>query len=137
MTTTETAIDPAPFRALFEGAGDLIEGKPARLAATACAGCHRQYFPAHAVCPTCGGSCTERLLGPAATLYRATAVLHAPPGATVEVPYHVGLALFDKGLCVLGLLLGVGDQAPPAGASLEVVAHRLVDDVITYAFRLT
>jgi hypothetical protein len=55
----------------------------------------------------------------------------------VEVPYHVGLGQIDDGLCILGLLLGLGDEAPPVGAPLEVVAHRLVEDVITYAFRLT
>jgi len=136
MITFDTTIDPAPFRSLFDGDSDPVEGHQARLAATACERCHRQYFPAVAACPTCGGNCDERLLGPAATLHRATAVLHAPPGGMVEVPYRVGLGLFDEGLCILGLLLGVGEAAPPVGAPLEVVTHRLVEEVFTYAFRL-
>src|SRR5690348_17932780 len=46
-------------------------------------------------------------LFPYTTLFRSrvlTAVLAPPPGAKVPAPYEVGVAEFDEGICVIGLV---------------------------------
>jgi uncharacterized OB-fold protein len=69
-----------------------------------------------------------------ATLGTCTAVLHAPPGALVEVPYMVGVARFPEGISIMGVVVGV-TQTPPQGTPLEIVAMALPDGRLTYAFR--
>ena len=64
-----------------------------------------------------------------------TAVLHAPPGSRIPVPYGIGVVEFDHALRVMGL---VEDSTfdLELGATMECVAASPADDLVTYAFRV-
>ncbi len=95
---------------LFSAHPDLYAaaavGTPTTLVASRCPQCGRHQFPARTECPACSTS-TERaeLAGPA-RLRVLTGVHAQPPGSRVEAPYDVGVAEFDEGICVLGLVVG-------------------------------
>jgi uncharacterized OB-fold protein len=59
------------------------------------------------------------------SLAGATKVLHPPPGALVEAPYAVGVAEFDCGISVIGLLLDL--DPTELGQAVEVRASRVGD----------
>ena len=87
----------------------VVEASPApedaiRLAASRCPTCGRHEFPARLTCPSCLTPSEPVELGPSARLAGFTSVLHPPPGAKVPVPYHVGVAAFEEGISVMGLL---------------------------------
>jgi hypothetical protein len=62
-----------------------------------------------------------------------TAVLHAPPGSALDVPYLVGVAGFEDRIGIIGVVLG--DKPPAPGTPLHTVAMALPDGRLTYAFR--
>ena len=113
-------------------------GTTATLRASHCSACGRTEFPALTSCPACGAEASTIALGPEATLGGFTAVLHAPPGAAVDVPYTLAVATFaDANLAVMGLLdQHVAPDELQIGQPLEVciVATR---EATTYGFRLT
>ncbi len=115
-------------------ADGAVVGESISLASSRCVACDRADFPRRDACSACGSETRAHSLAGPAGLSNRTAVLHAPPGAVVEVPYEIGVAEFDDGIAVLGLLLD-GDAAE-RGCDLDVVAapvgHRM-----TYAFRPT
>lgn len=122
---TETGVTPFTI-------GDRVH-----LAAASCPRCAHVEFPGLEHCPTCGALAEPTRLAVDAELAGFTAVLHAPPGALVEVPYHVGVARFPEGICVMGLLLGVSDEEEPTlGEPVETVLAQPYEGALTYAFRL-
>lgn len=106
-------------------------GDPTHLLGSACPGCGRAEFPRRVECPACGEESEPIHLEGPARLRASTAVLAQPPGSLVEAPYTVGVAEFDQGLCVLGLLIG----EPAIGAEVEVVVHEPYTDGRIFAFR--
>jgi uncharacterized OB-fold protein len=106
-------------------------GDPTALLASTCPACGRSEFPRRATCPACGGPSEPAELRGPARLTVSTAVLAQPPGSKVEAPFGVGVAEFDQGLRVIGLL--VGELA--VGATVEVVVHAPYADGRTFAFR--
>lgn len=112
-------------------AGDLV-----RLAATRCTRCGRLEFPGRQSCPTCTDLAYSSPVGPDATLAAFTAVLHPAPGALIAPPYHVGVARFPEGLCVIGILLNADELELATGLLLETVMFEAAPDRLTYAFRV-
>lgn len=110
-------------------------GDVAPLRGFRCASCERAGFPSAAHCPVCGSATVAIPLGPHAQLAQATAVLHAPPGALVEVPYVVGIAQFDEGVSILGLVLVDDLDRIAPGDDVEVVVHAPSSELVTYAYR--
>jgi uncharacterized OB-fold protein len=104
--------------------GTLVIGAPVALAASRCPECGRPEFPRSSVCPACGAA-TEPISLARGSLVGATKVLHPPPGALVEAPYEVGVAEFDCGISVIGLLIDV--DAAELGQAVEVRASRVGD----------
>jgi uncharacterized OB-fold protein len=107
------------------------------LRASRCPACTRVEFPALTTCPACGSAAVSVTLGPTASIAGFTEVLHAPPGAEVDVPYTIAVAAFgDANLAVMGLLdqhvpcteLAIGDPL-----TVCVVATRTGS---TYGFRV-
>lgn len=115
---------------------DPVPGQAVRLAASTCASCSRPEFPARPQCPACGASATTEGLPEHAVLAGYTTVLHPPPGAQVAVPYHVGIARYSNGLCILGLLDAPVDIALELGMDLVTIATEPSPGALTYAFRL-
>jgi uncharacterized OB-fold protein len=93
-----TLFRPAP-------AGDSTELHAAR-----CGQCERVCFPSRETCPACGAGTAAITLGGPARLRAHSAVLAQPPGALVQAPYEVGVAEFDEGLCVIGLMDGPAER---------------------------
>ena len=94
-------------------------GEQTRLRASHCTGCGRQSFPAREHCPACGADSDAITLAGPARLRVLTGVHAQPPGSLVAAPYDVGVAEFDGGLCVIGLVVGpaeLGDQVLPVVA---------------------
>lgn len=119
----------------FSTGGPVVPGQAVALRASTCSGCGRAEFPPRAACPACGSAAALTELPTAGRLCAFTSVLHPPPGALVEVPYHVGVAELGGVLRVLGLLDGPA-AALAVGLTVETVAHRVSGDLVTYAFRL-
>ena len=116
---------------------DAAPASPISLAAAKCSACGRCSFPATGSCAWCGASVSELVSLSEGVAVAATAVLHATPGAVVEVPYVVVLARFAQaGLDVLGRLPDTTDPAEvPPGTTLGVVAESLPDGRAHYAFK--
>lgn len=110
-------------------------GEVAPLRAASCDECGRVTFPSPAQCPVCASATTSIPLGPHAQLGHATAVLHEPPGTRVPVPYVVGVARFDEGVSVLGLVVVDDLQHLAPGDDIDVVVHSPTPELVTYAFR--
>lgn len=118
--------------ALIAGANDAEPGATVRLAVADCPACGRLTFPAQLRCPSCGEVAQPLELPPDGRLRGFTSVLHAPPGAEVEVPYHVGVAEFAGRIAILGLLDDI--EGAELGDVVETVAVA-VGDTVTYGFR--
>jgi uncharacterized OB-fold protein len=91
-------------------------GEPTALCASSCPSCGRVAFPRRSHCPACGAASAPAALHGPARLRVLTAVLAQPPGSRVEPPYEVGVAEFDEGICVIGLMNGTaqrGDAVVP------------------------
>lgn len=116
-----------------QGVEHATPGEPLRLAASHCPRCDRTDFPRRAACPACYGVTSDVALADG-TLARFTSVLHPPPGAQVETPYHLGVAAFDGGISVLGQLL-VDDTDQVAIGDAVIVVGTEVDGTVMYAFR--
>jgi uncharacterized OB-fold protein len=126
-----SAIEPVQPRdgALF---ADAATGQPTTLCASRCTACERIAFPERTFCPACGADTRPVQLAGPARLRVHTSVLAQPPGSLVEAPYDVGVAEFDEGICIIGLMDGLaqrGDQVCP------VVVERTSSGRI-FAFRL-
>lgn len=118
-------------------AAPLAAGDVAQLAASQCTPCGHVEFPRLSHCPTCGERAEPIGLATEATLAGFSSVLHAPPGAGIEVPYDVGVAQFPEGICVMGLLLGAAEDEPPIlGATLETVVAEVFPGCLSYAFQM-
>ncbi|RRQ28998.1 hypothetical protein DK926_03600 [Rhodococcus sp. Eu-32] len=112
---------------LFEPAAD---GASTELHASTCNSCARTHFPAVDDCPACGGTVhSERLT--TGRLSARTEVTAPPPGALVEPPYAVGIADFDSGIRVIGLV----DAGTAVGDDVSVVVRRYHSNRTTFAFR--
>lgn len=89
------------------------------------------------MCPVCLTATVDEPLGPRAELGGFTAVLHAPPGARVDVPYTIGVAAFAENLSVMGLMV---DAIPldelELGAPLQVQVVEPFAGGRTYGFRV-
>jgi uncharacterized OB-fold protein len=111
-------------------------GAEVRLNATHCPECGRFSIPATGTCEWCGAAGSDVAIAAEGEVVASTAVLHATPGAIVEVPYVVALLRFeDAKLDVLGRVLGTDDpDAIPPGTRLRVVADTLPDGRLHYAF---
>lgn len=122
-------------REAFALDADIVPGEVVPLRASRCAMCGRTEFPARLECPACGAPSPEISLPTEGRLCGFTSVLHSPPGAAVEVPYHVGVVELDGAIRVMGLL-----EDPPAdlavGLPVQTVAAIASEDLITYAFRV-
>jgi uncharacterized OB-fold protein len=105
-------------------------GSPTTLTASRCPACLRVEFPAQAQCPACATACADLVLAGPATLGVCTSVAYPPPGALVAAPYRVGVARFDAGISVLGIV--VHDAAP--GDAVEPVVLSLEDGGTSFAF---
>ena len=128
-----TAWAPVDDR-LFEWDGALEPGAPIALVASRCEQCGRHEFPAHEICPACGGSASRVRLSRAARVSQWTTVNHPPPGGLVEVPYSVAVADFPEGISVLGPVRKDEPAREVAlGHQVEVVAVE-VGERIGYAF---
>jgi uncharacterized OB-fold protein len=110
---------------VFEPAGDVTlfgperPGRPTALHASRCCACGRVAFPRRTSCPACGAGAEAIELSGPARLRVHTAVLAQPPGSSVTAPYDVGVAEFDEGICVIGLIDGSaarGDRVLPVVA---------------------
>jgi len=113
--------------------GGAPPGERIELAASRCDACDRIDFPRRDTCPACSGPVSGAQLS-TGTLAGFTSVLHPPPGARVETPYHLGVAAFPEGISVLGQLLVDSLEQVSIGDALEVVATE-VDGTVTYGFR--
>ncbi|HEY3716129.1 MAG TPA: zinc ribbon domain-containing protein [Jatrophihabitantaceae bacterium] len=123
-----TALDPVVDSVLFL---DAPVGERTALRASRCETCGRVEFPRRTSCPACGTESVPCDLSGSARLRVLTAVLAPPPGAKVPAPYQVGVAEFDEGVCVIGLVDGdatKGDQVVP-------FVHEPYEDGRTFAFR--
>ena len=85
-------------------------GEPTALRSSSCPECGRHTFPARALCPACGAVSDAAMLTGPARLRVLTAVLAQPPGSLVDAPYDVGVAEFDEGICVIGLVDGAAER---------------------------
>jgi len=65
-----------------------------------------------------------------------SAVLHAPPGALVEVPYWIGVAQFENAISILGLIVGSGEGLE-IGDDVHCVAICPAEGLMTYGYRVT
>lgn len=91
-------------------------GEQTSLMAARCAKCGRHTFPARIPCPACGSPAEIVTLSGPARLRVMTGVRAQPPRSLVAAPYDVGVAEFDEGICVIGLIVGPaeqGDQVVP------------------------
>jgi uncharacterized OB-fold protein len=92
---------------LFQSVED---GTQTALLAGKCASCGRHTFPARTPCPSCGSPADVVTLAGPARLRVVTGVRAQPPGSLVTAPYDVGVAEFDEGICVIGLIVGPAEQ---------------------------
>ncbi len=134
---SDLATDPAlPF--VEDGLvadPEAAVGSRIALRASRCGTCGRIEFPALADCPAEGAAVEEVELGPDAVLHGFTEVLHAPPGAEVDVPYTLAVAAFAGNLAVLGRLEShVPVDGLTIGDPVEVVMSTYRQGR-TYAFR--
>jgi uncharacterized OB-fold protein len=123
-----TTLDPTEDGVLFTPA---VPYAPTVLHASLCPSCGRTSFPRRSLCPACGTASPPTELSGPARLRVHTAVLAQPPGSLVTAPYDVGVAEFDEGICVIGLLAGPvekGDRVVP-------VVHEPYDGGRIFAFR--
>lgn len=79
-----------PTRPIREGLF-VADGDAVRLVAGACDRCGEPHFPRTDSCPYCGGTVSERRLGPDGVVALATVVRRAPPGYAGPVPYGFGV----------------------------------------------
>jgi uncharacterized OB-fold protein len=111
-----------------------------RLLAGRCHACERLHFPATPSCPYCAGTaCSEREVGPTATLFLFTAIVTRPPGFRGAVPYGFGVVELPEGLRVVTRLTELDlAKLRPGLAMRLVVAPLFADDdgtsVLAYAF---
>jgi uncharacterized OB-fold protein len=108
--------------------GDALD-----LAASSCEICGRLEFPRRDECPLCATPMNDASLNSRPKLVGFTSVLHPAPGAKVEAPYHVGVAEFEGGLRVMGLLAVTNIEETALGDDLKVIAYQ-VGERATYAF---
>jgi uncharacterized OB-fold protein len=93
------------------------------LTASRCPACGLVVFPRQPWCPRCTGTSTEDAeLGPAGTLVAFTGVHHPAPGSKIAPPYAVGLAEFEPGVRVAGLLTVPSVEGLRVGREISVVA---------------
>lgn len=108
---------------LFSSTTDLFVdgdiGASTSLVGSRCPACGRHQFPARAECPACSTLTEPAALTGPARLRVLTGVHAQPPGSRVEAPYDIGVAEFDEGICVIGLVVGdlrKGDRVRPVVA---------------------
>ena len=130
------ALATSSGRHLIATDDPLSIGQSIQLIASRCSSCHRTEFPARDVCPACGVQSVQIELPGRGRLVGFSAVLHAPPGALIEVPYWIGVTEFDEAVSILGLIEGPGDDLA-IGDEVECVALRPTEGLTTYGYRVT
>ncbi|MGQ0825847.1 MAG: Zn-ribbon domain-containing OB-fold protein [Actinomycetota bacterium] len=94
------------------------------------------HFPLLDTCPYTGATDVQRvLLSRAATLWAWTAVTATPPGYRGTVPYGFGIVeLTRERLRVVTRLSHTDPARLEFGQPMTLVAHELIDGVVTWAF---
>jgi len=108
-------------------------GAGTRLAASKCHLCGRIQFPRLANCPACDAASHEVWLGGPAHLVFATQILAQAPGSMVTAPYSVGVAQFDEGIRVIGLL--DAEKLPAVGDTVLPVVVEPANGLTAFAFQ--
>jgi uncharacterized OB-fold protein len=106
-------------------------GSRTTLIAATCTDCARVSFPVTDRCPACAGTLTPITLAGPARLSVLTAVLAQPPGALISAPYDVGVADFEEGIRIIGLV----DEPAERGDLVVPVVIAPHPEVETFAFR--
>ena len=104
---------------------------PTALCASSCASCGRVSFPRRSRCPACAETSAPVALRGPARLRALTSVLAQPPGAKVSAPYDVGVAEFEEGICVIGLIDGAAER----GDRVVPIVHEPYPGGRIFAFR--
>lgn len=117
----------------------LLDGEN-RLRAGRCPTCGYVVFPQQPWCPRCVDVETvETAVGPTGRLRAFTAVHHPAPGARLSPPYAIGLADFEPGVRVMGLMAEPYLDGLEIGAPVTIVTeHAFEEDgepVLTFKFR--
>ena len=125
-------------RPIAPGLFQIDDGVP-RLRAAACEACSRLHFPRTDSCPYCGsGTCRERLVGDAATLYLHTAIATRPPGYRGALPYGFGVVELPEGLRVITRLTEADPTKLRPGQPMRLVVDTVHDEdgtpVVSYAY---
>ena len=105
-------------------------GQRTSLCATRCEGCGRHSFPSRTHCPGCGEDTKPVSLAGPARLRVLTGVRAQPPGSKVEAPYNAGVAEFDEGICIIGLVVGPAER----GDLVVPVVHEPYEGGCFFAF---
>lgn len=105
------------------------------LAGSWCDVCGRAEFPQRTSCPQCLGETSMRALSNAGTVVGHTAVLHQPPGSLLDAPYGVVAVEHDKGVSVLGPLVGCPWDGVRVGDTVVTVSIE-VGDRLGFGYRL-
>jgi uncharacterized OB-fold protein len=129
------ALATATGRHLIFTDDPLSPGQSIQLRASRCSSCHRTEFPARGICPACAAQSVQVELSGRGRLVGFSAVLHAPPGALVEVPYWIGVTQFDEAVSILGLIEGPGEGLV-IGDEVECIVLCPAEGLTTYGFRL-
>jgi uncharacterized OB-fold protein len=123
-----TEVLPVQDSVLFD---DAPVGAATALRASLCGDCGRVEFPRRTSCPACGAVAAPCDLRGPARLRVLTEVLAPPPGAKVAAPYQVGVAEFDNGVCVIGLV----HSEAAKGDAMEPFVYEPYNGGVTFAFR--
>jgi uncharacterized OB-fold protein len=107
---TMVPLEPLPSGQSTDLHLDAEPGVRTALRATRCPACKRHSFPARNLCPACGTPTEGVILDGPARLRVLTGVRAQPPGSLVAAPYDVGVAEFDEGICVIGLVYGPAER---------------------------
>ncbi|CAB5037968.1 unannotated protein [freshwater metagenome] len=114
---------------------DVQLGELVRLRASYCEACDRWEFPVRDYCPTCPAPVVVAALPGPARVVGFTAVMHAPPGSLVAVPYVLAVAAFLGGISIMGVVDNVELGDLEVGVLVDVIAAAR-GDIACYAYRL-
>jgi uncharacterized OB-fold protein len=120
--------------------GLFTDGDALHLVGGRCNVCGHHNFPHHEVCPYCASDDTAEVeLSSVGRLWAWTAVTHAPPGYTGEIPYGFGVVELPEGLRVVTRLTESDPGRLRADQPVHLVLDHLHTDdegrsVVTYAF---
>jgi len=103
--------------------------------ATKCKKCQQMYLPPRAHCK-CSSTELEWFDAPKRGKIRTyTVVSAATESMSKYAPYTVGIVDFERGMSLMGQLIGVTRSMLKVGLSVRLVARKLDTDRIIYEFR--